>query len=51
VRAHLRLLFDGKVQIIGGSNDGSMELYDPLYEGFGGYAHALPEGDTCAGLA
>ena len=32
VRAHLRVLFDGKVQIIGGSNDGSMEIYDPLYE-------------------
>ena len=29
VRAHLRVLFDGKVQIIGGSNDGSMEIYDP----------------------
>jgi galactose oxidase-like protein/Kelch motif protein len=50
VRAHLRVLFDGKVQIIGGSDDGSMELYDPVYEGFGGYAHVLPEGDTCAGL-
>jgi len=50
VRAHLRVLFDGKVQIIGGNDDGSMELYDPVYEGFGGYAHVLPEGDTCAGL-
>ena len=50
VHAHLRVLFDGKVQIIGGNDDGSMELYDPLYEGFGGYAHVLPEGDTCAGL-
>src|SRR6185369_1025289 len=50
VGAHLRVLFDGKVQIIGGNNDGSMEIYDPLYEGFGGYAHVAPEGDTCAGL-
>src|SRR5690349_4204630 len=50
VGAHLRVLFDGKVQIIGGNDDGSMELYDPVYEGFGGYAHVLPEGDTCAGL-
>src|SRR5215213_5305347 len=49
-RAQLRVLFDGKVQIIGGTNDGSMELYDPLYEVIGGYAHVLPEGDTCAGL-
>ena len=51
VRPHLRVLFDGKVQIIGGNNDGSMEIYDPLYEGFGAYAHVLPEGDPCAGLA
>ena len=50
VGAHLRVLFDGKVQIIGGNNDGSMEIYDPLYEGFGAYAHVQPEGDTCAGL-
>src|ERR1051325_3584569 len=46
----LRVLFDGKVQIIGGSNDGSMEIYDPLIEAFGAYAHVLPEGDTCANL-
>jgi MBG domain-containing protein/Big-like domain-containing protein/galactose oxidase-like protein/Kelch motif protein len=50
VRPHLRVLFDGKVQIIGGNNDGSMEIYDPLYEGFGAYAHVIPESDTCAGL-
>jgi MBG domain (YGX type)/YDG domain/Galactose oxidase, central domain/Kelch motif len=50
VNAHLRILFDGKVQIIGGNDDGSMEIYDPLYEGFGAYAHVHPEGDTCAGL-
>jgi hypothetical protein len=51
VRPHLRVLFDGKVQIIGGNNDGSMEIYDPVYEGFGAYAHVLPESDTCTGLA
>jgi len=51
VRAHLRVLFDGKVQIIGGSNDGSMEIYDPVISGFGGYAHVLPESDPCTGLA
>ncbi|HEU4932230.1 MAG TPA: MBG domain-containing protein [Pyrinomonadaceae bacterium] len=50
VGAHLRVLFDGKVQIIGGNNDGSMEIYDPLYEGFGAYAHVLPESDPCTGL-
>jgi hypothetical protein len=51
VRPHLRVLFDGKVQIIGGSNDGSMEIYDPLYEAFGAYAHVVPESDPCAGLS
>ncbi|HJT65462.1 MAG TPA: kelch repeat-containing protein, partial [Pyrinomonadaceae bacterium] len=51
VRPHLRVLFDGKVQIIGGNSDGSMEIYDPLYESFGAYAHVAPEGDTCVGLS
>src|ERR1051326_7539986 len=51
VRPLLRLLFDGKVQIIGGNNDGSMEIYDPLYENFGAYAHVSPENDTCTGLS
>jgi hypothetical protein len=50
VHAQLRVLFDGKVQIIGGSNDGSMEIYDPSAGAFGAYSHVLPEGDTCAGL-
>ena len=50
VQPHLRVLFDGKVQIIGGSNDGSMEIYDPSIETIGAYAHVLPEGDTCVGL-
>ena len=50
VRPHLRVLFDGKVQIIGGSNDGSMEIYDPLIETIGAYAHVLPESDPCTGL-
>ena len=51
VRSHLRVLFDGKVQIIGGNNDGSMEIYDPVFEGFGAYAHVLPESDSCVGLS
>src|SRR5687767_7629126 len=48
--ALLRVLFDGKVQIIGGSSDGSMEIYDPVIEEFGAYAHVLPESDPCVGL-
>src|SRR5215212_6835209 len=50
LRAHLRVLFDGKVQIIGGSDDGSMEVYDPVFERLGAYAHVLPETDTCIAL-
>jgi hypothetical protein len=51
VRAHVRVLFDGKVQIIGGNNDGSMEIYDPSFGGFGAYAHVLPASDPCIGLS
>jgi hypothetical protein len=50
VRAHLRVLFDGKVQIIGGTDDGSLEIYDPQINAFGAYVHVAPEGDTCANL-
>src|ERR1051325_8545026 len=50
VRALLLVLLDGKVQIIGGNNAGSMEVYDPMIERFGAYAHVLPETDTCTGL-
>jgi len=50
VRPQLRVLFDGKVQIIGGNSDRSMEIYDPVFAGFGAYAHVLPEGDPCTGL-
>ena len=50
VLPHLRVLFDGKVQIIGGSDDGSMEIYDPVSGAAGGYVHVIPESDTCAGL-
>ena len=50
VLPHLRVLFDGKVQIIGGNNDESMEIYDPSFPGVGAYAHVLPATDTCTGL-
>src|SRR6185503_8195191 len=50
VRPHLRVLFDGKVQVIGGNNDRSMEIYDPAEGIFGAYAHVLPESDPCTGL-
>ena len=48
VSAHVRVLFDGKVQIIGGNNDGSMEIYDPSFGGFGAYPDSA--GD-CAAFA
>ena len=50
VLPHLRVLFDGKVQIIGGNNDESMEIYDPVNRELGAYAHVLPASDTCTGL-
>src|SRR5688500_15676047 len=50
VLPHLRILFDGKVQIIGGNSDESMEIYDPQFPGVGAYAHVLPATDTCTGL-
>src|SRR5258706_1941720 len=46
----MRVLFDGKVQIIGGNDDGSMEIYDPAYGIFGGFAHGIPESNNCSGL-
>jgi hypothetical protein len=45
VRPLLRVLFDGKVQIIGGTDDRSMEIYDPAAGIFGGYAQVPPDGD------
>jgi hypothetical protein len=44
----LRVLFDGKVQLIGGSDDRSMEIYDPSSGVFGGYAQVPPDGDLHA---
>ena len=41
----LRVLFDGKVQIIGGADDRSLEIYDPVAGIFGGYAQVPPDGD------
>ena len=50
VRPLLRVLPDGKVQIIGGNSDGSMEVYDPVIDTVGAYAHVVPESDPCANL-
>ena len=50
VLPHLRVLFDGKVQIIGGNSDESMEIYDPQFPGVGAYVHVLPATDTCTNL-
>ena len=48
--AHLRVLPDGKVQIIGGNDDVSMEVYDPAIDTIGAHVHLLPDTDTCTGL-
>src|SRR5882724_289939 len=47
IRATLRVLPDGKVQIIGGTGDHEdMEIYDPAINAFGAHAHVFPTGDS-----
>ena len=45
VRPLLRVLPDGKVQIIGGTDHEDMEIYDPAINSFGAHAHVFPIGD------
>ncbi|HYR75689.1 MAG TPA: Calx-beta domain-containing protein [Pyrinomonadaceae bacterium] len=45
IRALLRVLPDGKVQIIGGTDHEDMEIYDPAINAFGAHAHVFPIGD------
>ena len=42
VRPELRVLPDGKVQIIGGDKKGTMEMYDPAGKFFRGFADLMP---------
>ena len=42
----LRVLPDGKVQIIGGSDHEVIEIYDPAINQFGAHAHVFPIGDS-----
>ena len=44
--ALLRLLSDGKVQIIGGTDHADMEIYDPAINAFGAHSHVFPIGDS-----
>jgi hypothetical protein len=44
-RPALRLLPDGKLQVIGGDYDGSIEIYDPATRRFGAAAHLAPTAD------
>jgi len=46
VHALLRVLPDGKVQIIGGTDHEGMEMYDPAINSFGAHAHVFPLGDN-----
>jgi len=50
VGAHLRVLPDGKVQVIGGNDDDSMEVYDPASNQFGAHGHLIPDTDPDAAL-
>jgi hypothetical protein len=45
IRPLLRVLPDGKVQILGGSNHEVIEIYDPAVNQFGAHAHVFPIGD------
>ncbi|HEV8139182.1 MAG TPA: Calx-beta domain-containing protein, partial [Pyrinomonadaceae bacterium] len=46
IRPLLRLLPDGKVQIIGGSDHEVMEIYDPAVNQLDAHAHVFPIGDS-----
>jgi len=50
VGAHLRVLPDAKVQVIGGNDDDSMEVYDPATNQFGAHGHLIPVTDPDAAL-
>src|SRR6266542_3984879 len=45
VRPTLRVLPDGKVQVVGSSDHEDMEIYDPAINAFGAHAHVFPTGD------
>ena len=46
----LRVLPDGKVQIIGGTDHEDIEIYDPATNSFGAHAHIYPIGNSDAAL-
>jgi len=50
-RPTLRELPDGKVQVIGGSDDGTMEIFTPQGNYFSGYGHVIPNRDAKASRA
>jgi hypothetical protein len=45
VSPSLRVLPDGKVQVLGGDYDGTMEIYDPIKNVFSAPAHLVPTAD------
>src|SRR6266404_121211 len=50
LRPLLRVLPDGKVQIIGGADHDDMEIYDEAANIFGAHVHVYPIGDEHPGL-
>jgi hypothetical protein len=48
--AFLRVLHDGKVQVVGGTHDDSIEIYDPAADVFGAHGHLIPVADPHAAL-
>ncbi len=51
IRPLMRELPDGKVQIIGGNDEGTMEIVTPAGNYFSGYAHVIPNRDAKASRA
>jgi hypothetical protein len=50
VQPFLRVLHDGKIQIIGGTHDDSIEIYNPVADVFGAHGHLIPVDDPHAAL-
>ncbi len=51
VRPTLNELPDGKVQVIGGNDEGTMEVYSPATKRFSGYGHVIPNRDQSKAAA
>ncbi|MEQ1606899.1 MAG: kelch repeat-containing protein [Pyrinomonadaceae bacterium] len=51
IRPVLNELPDGKVQVIGGNDEGTMEVFSPANNRFSGYGHVIPNRDISRSTA